>query len=93
MCGVLEIKGREAPLEYGESSCAEAGAAGESYEPHVTDEEYREAANRSQEPDADSGEGTEVFSEGEMVPREDFRYGLFAFLSTFAVSVEEFWDC
>lgn len=71
MCGAIEIQDREVPLEYGESSCAGAGTTGEAYEPHVTDEQYREAVNRRHVPDADFEEGAEVFSEGEMVPRED----------------------
>lgn len=87
MCGAIEIQDREAPLEYGESSCA--GTTGEAYEPHVTDEQYREAVNRRHVPDADFEEGAEVFSEGEMVPREDGRYE-FSLPSTFVVSVEEF---
>ncbi|KAG0578077.1 hypothetical protein M758_5G197300 [Ceratodon purpureus] len=75
MCGAVEIQDREASLEYGESSCAEAGAAGEGYEPHATDEQYREAAlSREQVPDADAEEAAEVFSEGEMAPREDFSH-------------------
>ena len=89
MCGVLGIKDREASLENGESSCAEAGTTGEAYQPHATDEQYREAANQRQVPGVDFEEGAEVFSEGEMAPREDFRCELTASLSTFTVSVEE----
>lgn len=74
MCGVLEIEDREAAfVEYGESSCIEAGRMGESSGGHATEVQYREAANRRLEPDADSEEGAEVYSEGEMAPREDFR--------------------
>lgn len=69
MCGV--VGGREAAsLEYGESSCIEAG---QTYGGHATEEQYREAANRRLQPDVESEEGAEVYSEGEMAPREGFR--------------------
>lgn len=70
MCGVLEITERDAAsIEYGESSCMEVGKS------YGTVEQYREAANRRLERDDDSEEAAEVYSEGETVPREGFRYG------------------
>lgn len=66
MSSVLDIKDREAEDVENE--------AGESYGGHATAEQYREAANRRLEPpDVDSEEEAEVYSEGEMAPREGFR--------------------